>query len=77
MSRLNWHGKKNCVNLKLPIPPAARDVEMWAMGTDSRMALDKGTCRGALEGSGETSRGGGGAGCCCSAGLSDSSVLIF
>lgn len=62
-----------CVMWNLLIPPAARDVEMWVMGTDSRMTLDIGTCRGALEGSGGTSSGGG----CCSAGLSDSSVLIF
>lgn len=69
-------GKKNkllCVIWKLLIAPAARDVEMWDMGTDSRMTLDIGTCRGALEGSGGTSKGGD----CCSAGLSASSVLIF
>lgn len=61
------------VNLGILIPPAARDVAIGAMGTDSRMTLDIGPCRGALESSGGISRGCAG----CSAGLSDSSVLIL
>lgn len=64
--------KKNQVILKgkfkTQIAPA-RVVEMWFMG--SRMLLDMGTCRGALQFSGGSSSGG-----CRSIGLSDSSVLF-
>lgn len=63
---------KNCIceKLKTSILPG-RVVEMWAMGTDSRMLLDMGTCTGTLQGSGGSSKDS-----CCSAGLSQSSVLL-
>jgi len=44
---------------------------MWVMGRDSSMLVDMGTCRGALQGSEGSSRGG-----FRSAGLSLSSVLL-
>lgn len=44
---------------------------MWFKGRDSSMLLDIGTCRGTLQGSGGSSRGG-----CRSVGLSVSSVLL-
>lgn len=56
--------------LKSQISPV-RVVEMWVMGRDSSMLLVMGTCRGTLQDSGGSSRGG-----CRSAGLSGSSGLL-
>lgn len=67
----NWQKKVVfTVTLMTQIPPAWV-VVMWFMDRDSSMLLDMEACRGALQGSGGSSRGG-----CRLAGLSDSSVLL-